>query len=67
MWTDIKLLNCSEVDINYNHIPSFSSLSNQISWFNTKVLAREIAQLIDAGYIFVEVKSKSGKNTLQAL
>ena len=38
MWTDIKLLNCSEVDVNYNHIPSFASLSNQISWFNTKVL-----------------------------
>lgn len=40
---------------------------HKVKCYNTKVLAREIAQLIDAGYVFVEVKSKHRENTLQAL
>ena len=53
--------------IQYDKAISPILYNHRARWFNTKVLAREIAQLIDAGYIFVEVKSKSGKNTLQAL
>lgn len=40
---------------------------HKVKCYNTKVLAREIAQLIDAGYVFWEVESKQGEYSLQAL
>ena len=36
MWTDIYLINSSQQDINYNHTPYFSSLTNQINWYASK-------------------------------
>ena len=32
----IRLLNCSMLDVNYNHTVNFKSIENQIAWFQSK-------------------------------
>ena len=32
----VILINCNELDINYNHVPDFSNKDKQLTWFMNK-------------------------------
>ena len=56
MWTDIHLINSPNQDVNYNHTPYFSSLTNQINWF----LSKTVISIENANYHRKENNVKVG-------